>query len=143
MTKAKEYLNYVRDLGQHINAKLEYCEQLRKLAAMSSPSISSDKVSGGNKQGSKLEDHVVKIMTIEHDMRYEVYELLEVKNKAMAAINKMPEVRDRTLLVNRYINGHSWGEVAKEMVYSLAHAKGYAHKKALESFSENFDVNTH
>ena len=140
--RAKEYLNYVRDLGQYINSKLEYCEQLRKLAAMSSPSISNDKVTGGNRQGSKLEDYAVKIMTIEHDLRYDIYKLIEEKNKVMSFIQKMKDIKEQTLLINRYINGYSWERVAKEMVYSVDHARGYANKKALESFSENFNVNT-
>jgi len=140
--KAKEYLKYVRDLGQAINAKLEFCEQLRELAAISSSSIAGDKVSGGNKQGSRLEEYAVKIMTIEHDMRYETYKLLDEKNQVISVIHKMKEPKEQALLINRYINGYSWEKIAEKMSYSLDHVQGYAHRKALESFSDIWNVNS-
>ena len=140
--KAKQYLKYVRDLGLEIKAKLELCEQLRELAAISSPTLSFDKISGGNNNKNRLEEHVVKILTIEGDIKHKTYRLADLRNDAVSYIDKMEEPRDRALLMYRYINAYSWENVAEEMNYSLDHTKGYAHKRALNKFSDIFNINT-
>jgi len=126
----KQELSQIRDLGNEIKAKLEMCDQLRDLASRTSVDFSFDKVSGGNKQGSRLENNAVNIMMIERDMRYDVYALSKIRNEAMAIINKMQTSKYRSVLINYYINCKSWEETAESMAYSLRNIY-YIHGQAL------------
>ena len=130
---AKEYLKYVRDLGQELNAKLELCERLRVLASFTSPHISNSKVSTGTNQGSRLENYAVKVMTIENDLKYDVYKLAAEKKNAINIINEIQTSKYRSVLINYYINCKSWEETAAAMSYSLRNIY-YIHGLALQEF---------
>lgn len=59
--------------------------------------------------------------------------LVKLKSDIYAAINRLSDVRYRTVLINRYLNGLSWEEIAKCMNYGFDYVFEL-HRKALKEF---------
>ena len=127
---AKEYLQQIRTTENIINAKLEQCEQLRAMATRTSSNLSSEWTSGGKKTNSRLEDCVVKLISVENGLRYDVYKLAAMKRDAIKKIDAVKNGDYRLLLTLRYINGLTWEKIAVEMNYSWQHLHKM-HSKAL------------
>ena len=118
---AKEYLRQLRRLDVEIKAKLDECEWVRNMATRTGANLSSDRVSGGRRATSKIEDYVVKLVTLEEALHRDVANLAKLKKEVMAKINSL-EVSDyRTLLTMRYVKGLTWEEIAVNMSFSYRH----------------------
>ena len=81
-----------------------------------------------------------KIDALERKMQTKLVKLNADMVKAVEIVQAMPTPEYRQLLTLRYLTGRmSWEQIADVMGYSVDHAKGYLHQKAIE---EARNVNT-
>lgn len=126
---AKEYLKRYRTLNAYIDCKLEEVAQLRELSTRISPTAMFDR--NGN-VSDKVGRTAAKIVDLEREIDTQVDELSESRRRIEQALNEVKDERLRTLLYMRYINGKSWGEISKQLIYSRDYVIKNLHPKALK-----------
>lgn len=130
MMSAKEYLNQGYRINEHIDAKLEQIALLRELAAKTNI-ILSDMPGNPNHDNSKVENTIVKIISLEEEINDDVDKLVEFKKELMEVIDRVDDPQERLLLTLRYLNFFSWEEIAVKMNYSIRNVHNI-HSKALD-----------
>ncbi len=111
---SKEFLDQGYRIDVMINAKIEQMAALRSLLTKLNTNV-SDMPKNPNKGGSKVEDTVVKILTLEEEINKDVERLVGIKDAIMKAINEVPDKQERMLLTLRYINFKTWEDIAYEL----------------------------
>lgn len=125
-------------MNMRIESKLQEIEYWREFA--SKASVIFDAVGGsgsgnaGNKK-SKVENCVCKIADIEESLKNDMDELIGLKEKAMNMIDRIEKPEYRSLLVQRYLCGKKWVEIAESLGYSYVHTVHRLYPKALESIN--------
>jgi len=129
--------NRAARISININAKLEEISYWRALAAKTQVIFGAVN-SGGktSRSGSRLEDCICKIADIEESLQDDISELIELKEKTMKIIDKIDIPEYRSLLIQRYVCGKKWDQVADSMGYSYVHIVNRLHPKALKKLSE-------
>ncbi|MBC2723239.1 DUF1492 domain-containing protein [Desulfosporosinus sp.] len=125
----KNYLSQAYWLDQRINNKLEQVANLRDMATKATASIHAERVSG-TKQRSPMENAIVKIIDLEHDINNEIDKLIDLKREIVSVINKVQLPEHGILLELRYLNFKTWEEIADIMNFSWRNIH-YVHSKAL------------
>ncbi len=113
----KTYLSRAIWLEQSINSKLEQLEVLRSLATRVSAALTGDKVSGGQRGQSNMENTIVKMVSLEHELRRDLEQLMDLQREITATINRVEDLSAQVLLQLRYLCGKSWDKVASCMGY--------------------------
>jgi len=127
----KEYLSQAFRLDQRINSKLEQVSSLRDLATKATASIHAERVSG-TKQRSPMENAIVKLIDLEHDIDADIDKLVDLKREIIEVINSVEQPEYHLLLELRYLNYKTWEEIAEMMNYSWRNIH-YVHGKALRA----------
>lgn len=128
---AKEYLEQGIGLNHRINSKIARISKLKDLAVNISV-IYTDMPKKPNCGGSKLEDTVIKMVSLEEEINHDIVRLLDMQNEISKCIDSIKDEKQHTVLELRYLAGKSWEEIAGELgcgidnVYRL-------HRKALET----------
>lgn len=117
---AKEYLQQARTLDMRIKSKLQQIESLNELAT-SCTVVYSDMPRNPNRDGSRVERSVLKIIEVEEGLKRDVEDLVELKKDIMAIIRSVSNVELQTLLEKRYLCFLTWEKIAVEMHYSIQH----------------------
>ncbi len=133
---AKQYLSQAKRLDMRINTKLEQIESLTDLAT-NCTSVLSDmpRNSGGGK--SRTEDIIVKIDTLQQELKESAEELVDLKCEIIAAVKKVPNVEYQILLEKRYLCFLSWEQISVDMGYSIQYARR-VHDRALKEAEKSF-----
>lgn len=113
----KEYLSQAIWLDRIINNKLEQLDSLKCLAEKVTTSYSQEKVSA-TKSRSPLENAVVKIIDLEHEIDEDIDRFVDLKREISEVIGHVRSLNQRLLLEMRYIGGKSWDDVALELNYN-------------------------
>lgn len=114
----KEYLSQAMWLDRIINNKLQQLDSLKCLAQKVTASYSQDKVSS-SKSKSPMENAIVKIIDLEHEIDEDIDNLVELKRKISKDIGRVDNMSYRLLLEMRYIGGQSWEDVASNIGYDV------------------------
>ena len=115
---AKEYLSQAFRLDEEINSKLEQVSRLRQLATKATGRFQAERISG-TPQHSPMEDSLVKLIDLEHEINDDIDRLVDLKREITVLIAKIGDVNHRLLLEMRYLAGNSWEEIALKMGYEL------------------------
>ena len=115
---AKVYLSQAYRLDQQINSKLEQVSALRQLATKATSSIHAERVSGTT-QRSPMENAVLKLIDLEHEINADIDRLVDLKRELNALIMAIDNHAYRIVLELRYLNGNTWEEIAGIMGYDL------------------------
>lgn len=107
-------------LQMQIDLKLGEIEYLN-LCASKTENLISYTGSRTRRSKSKIEECICKIIEIEESAHEDMETVMELKSQSMSVINKISDPELRSLLINRYIYGKKWDEVAVLMNYSNAH----------------------
>lgn len=120
---AKEYMEQARYLDMQINSKIEQIRNLNELATKAT-TVYSDMPHSPNRNTSRMEETVVKIIDLESEIDRDIDTLVDLKREIQAVINNVEDEKYRILLELRYINQMSWEEIAVHLGYDLR----YTHK---------------
>lgn len=132
---AKEYLEQLPDLQLRINSlkrKIEVChERGTDISIHQSDGIHS------NTYGSSKVVNTAENAADLSKVRYLIAnEFLAFKSRAVVEINRIPNNLYAALLMDKYVNGLTWEEVAENIGKDFDYTRKVLHSKALESFDK-------
>lgn len=118
MTK-KGFLKRYKPIMGRIEAKMEQIERMEN-ALFPGARILSGTPGGGQPGGGmeKTDNAIDKLRRMRSGILKEIRELEAVRDEIINAINAVPDETLRLLLEERYINFHSWRQIARNMNYS-------------------------
>lgn len=131
---AKEYLSQAQRLDMRINSQIEQMESLKGLASKCTSALREDSRQVSSKT-SRLEDIVIKVITLQEALQADVLTLIELKREIIDKIKQVPDVEQRILLEKRYLCFTSWERITVDLGYSIQHTYRL-HGQALKIFSE-------
>lgn len=137
---AKDWLKGYADKNLRMDALMEEARLLWDKATGISTVMAHDKVSGGDGETSRLAATVASMVDKYDKLQREAESLMLELARVEAAIEDMPNNRQRELLRLRYLCGWKWERIAQKMqlevrwVYEL-------HGRALQSIRVPEDVN--
>lgn len=137
MNKAIEFLLQVRDIDNQI-VNLEEQIEMWRVQACRCTSDPSAVPSGSRSHTSRLEEYAIKIADAETECEHLRSALVGVKQHVIVAVEDIPDITQRRVLLNRYIHRPDanrltpWDEVAKRVNYSKEQTVRI-HGRALQS----------
>lgn len=126
---AKEYLSQASDLKRDIDRKHRQIMELQTMAERTTGAYEALRVSGTTSH-SKLEDAVVKIMSVGDELSMLMADYAGKYREISAVIDAVENATYRELLALRYLSFMTWEEIAVKMRYSWRNIH-YMHSKAL------------
>lgn len=138
---AKEYLKRIARSEANIKAKKERLAVMREMAhSIGSPEM-SDMPKNPNHGTSRLEESIVRMISLENEIRRDEERLCTDKTAALDLIGRIPNPEYQTVLISRYFKNESWESIAEAMFYTerwIYKLHGWALQeldKILEQFS--------
>lgn len=116
---AKEFLDQARKADMAVNSKFEQVQRLRELASHTTAAYGGEVVSHSLNVNT-LPNAVIRIMEAEQRLDDEIDRMIDVKEHVQAVISQVEDIDQRLLLEHRYLNNHSWEEIALLMSYSMS-----------------------
>jgi DNA-directed RNA polymerase specialized sigma subunit len=112
--EVKNYLMGACWIDQSINCKLEQMQSLSDLATRTSSTI-SDMPGSPNRNTSKMEDVIVKLVDLQTEIGCDIDQLLVLKKNIMACIKQVENREGRVVLEARYLRQSKWDEIADDL----------------------------
>lgn len=135
---AKEYLRKVLDSNLELRSKEDELATYRQdCYSISAIDYSKDRVTGG--VSTDISDKIAKLTELIQDVDKQWEKLIQLRVEANRLINSVEQPNLRVLLIQRYVLGKPWHEVARFMFVSEDHARGYLNGQAIQQFGK---VNT-
>ncbi len=110
------YLKQYKRLDERIDRLLEEKEKWRTRAEKMSPTI-SDMPHGGNGEN-QIENAICKMLDCDREATKDIDKLVDLGREIKSHIEKMEDETLQLLLLYRYIDGHTFEEIAVKMNYS-------------------------
>lgn len=126
---SKEYLNQAYRIDQRINSKIEQVSSLRDMLTRTNQTI-SDMPGNPNKDKSRLEETMVKIVDMENEISSDIDRLMDLKQEIMKAVRAVDDVQCQMLLELRYLCFRTWEDIADELNCTVRNVHNL-HSKAL------------
>ena len=114
---AKEFLEQVRYVDRAIDSKLEQVERLRNESTKAT-SLVSDMPRSSSPNLQRLEDTIIKIIDLEHEINRDIDRLIDLKTAARVSINALANPDERLILELRYLCFWNWEKISMNMHYS-------------------------
>jgi len=115
---AKEYMEQARYLDMQINSKIEQVRSLNELATRVT-TVYSDMPHSPNRNTSRMEETVVKIIDLESEIDRDIDALVDLKREIMRVVNSIESAEYRTILEMRYLQFKKWEQIALQMSTDL------------------------
>ena len=134
MMDAKEYLMQVKQLTHRIkNLQALAVEYERLASSIPGQCFDRERVDGTRNLSAPFEKWVYKKIETEEEIKATELKLLQLKVEVEEAISQIDDVNLRLVLIYRYLDFYSWGEVAKKIYASIPAVYKY-HQQALDKF---------
>lgn len=114
---SKEFFRYLKQLENQIESKSYMAQTYRTLAEGLSSPIYSDMPKKASRELEPMAKALTKALEIEDEIKELKFELASQKAKGMDAIS-MLEKEYQILLIKRYFEKKSWGQIAASMYFS-------------------------
>lgn len=114
---AKEYLSQISRLETLINAKRQRIEALRCMATSVGPNYTG-MPHNDSKSVSPMADAICKVIDLENELRKDEYKLQEKRLYIFELIGRMESIDYQTIIIKRYIEHHSWDDIARTMFFT-------------------------
>lgn len=114
----REYLNQAYRIDARINSKLEQVMSMRGLLTRTNATL-SDMPGNPNRDRSKMEETVVKIVDMENEINADIDRLVNLKREIMQVIKAVDNMEYQMLLELRFLCFKTWEEIAVELGYSI------------------------
>ena len=131
---SKEWLNRGYKLDKEINALLKEQSAALTRATGSTCGTSAERVQTSRRN--TTEDRFINYASYSELIDNRIDELYAIKQEILSAINKVDDAVLRTLLIEKYVNFHTWEQIACNMNYSYVHVVHNLHPKALNAISK-------
>ena len=132
----REYLNQIRDTDLNIKCKEREVLRLQQdIMYLQAIDYSKDIVSGG--QPITFEDKIANIDALSNELMREWSSYLRERERARFLINAIPSSKQKSVLIDRYVNGHTWEKVAALIGCSVQNIYNL-HKRAIRNCEEIF-----
>ncbi len=132
---AKEYLNQLPNMQLRINS-LRKSIQLCRERAIGTGNQFSD-MPMVNDSGNRIADNMAKKVDFETELLRLADEFEKFRIRVIYEINRIPDNRCVSILINRYINNMSWEKIAEEIgEKNPEYVRKELHEKALKNFEE-------
>lgn len=118
--KAKSYLSQAYRIDSRINSKIEQVASLRELATKATSTL-SDMPRSSSPNLNRMEDVILKIVTLEQEINADIDALVDLKHDIMRLIKKVQNPEYQTVLELRYLCFKTWEQIAVDMNYSIHH----------------------
>lgn len=115
---AKEYLRRLARFEANIKAKRERLFVLKKMARSVRSPIISDMPKNSPSETSRLEESVMKVISLESEITDDEARLVAEKTKALELIGKLKNPDYQTVLISRYFKNESWDQIASDMFFT-------------------------
>lgn len=133
----REYLNQIRETDLNIKCKEREVLRLQQdIMYLQALDYSKDIVSGG--QPITFEEKIANIDVLSNELMREWSGYLRERERARFLINAIPSTKQKTVLIDRYINGYTWEKVAELIGCSVQNIHQNLHKRAIRNFEEVF-----
>lgn len=126
---AKEWLRRGLDMEKTIAALEEAQERAYARATSATAAISPAPGGGGGKTDNRADAYIALGERIEREQE----RLALVHAEIIGATARIGDEILRALIIERYVNGHSWREVAERLRYNEDHVRGRLHARALRA----------
>ena len=130
----KEWLNRGYKLDKEINALLKEQSAALTRATCSTCGTSAERVQTSRRN--TTEDRFINYASYSELIDNRIDELYAIKQEILSAIHKVDDAVLRTLLIEKYVNFHTWEQIACNMNYSYVHVVHNLHPKALNAISK-------
>ena len=130
MMNAKEYLNQGYRINEHIDAKIGQIAMLRELATKTNVTL-SDMPGNPNRDNSRVEDTILRIIELENEINNSIDELVKLKREITEVVDAVDDSQERLVLNLRYLNFMTWEKIADKMECSVRNVH-ILHSKALD-----------
>lgn len=115
---AKEYLEQAYQIDQRIHSKLAQVESLRALAVRVTTTL-SDTPPNPSRNLQSMEAALCKLVDLEREINADIDTLVDLKRESVALIKEISNPEHQVLLEMRYLRFKTWGQIAKELGYSI------------------------
>ena len=112
----KAYLERYKEANQEIDRLCEELSRWRALATKITPVLSQEPA-GGHEGENQIELAVKKIIALEGQINAKIDDLLKIKQQVEKAIQTVQDGTLREVLIQRYILGKKWEQIADGMNY--------------------------
>ena len=130
---AKEFLNQAYRLNELIDSDAEELERLRSLATRISGSNYGVRVQTSGNPEPQFVRYLDDIIEMEQKVHRELCELVVLKKKITDSLEKVDNRDERLLLTYRYLNNHTWEQIASMLSVSDRTVQRI-HASALKNF---------
>ena len=127
---AKKYLSQAFGLNQRIESKIDQIAVLNDLATKATVTY-SDMPKNPNRDGSRMEDAIIKIIDLESEINKDMMKLVELKKDIIRRVKAVESAELQTILELRYLSYMRWEEIAIELGYGIDNVY-HLHRKALD-----------
>ncbi len=127
---AKKYLSQAFGLNQRIESKIDQIAVLNDLATKATVTY-SDMPKSPNRDGSRMEDAIIKIIDLESEINKDMMKLVELKKDIIRRVKAVESAELQTILELRYLSYMRWEEIAIELGYGIDNVY-HLHRKALD-----------
>lgn len=117
---AREYLSQAYYLDQRINSKIEQVESLNDLARKAGCAISG-MPRNPDRAVSSMANAVERIVDLQAEINADIDRMVGLKTEIMKVIRQVDDPEFQTLLEKKYLNFHTWGQIAVDMGYNVRH----------------------
>lgn len=131
---AKEYMEQARFLDMQINSKTEQLKALNELATKVT-TVYSDMPHSPNRNTSRMEETIAKIIDLENEIDKDINILVDLKKEIIGVVSKVGTPEYRTILEMRYLQFKKWEQIALLMSTDLRWVYRM-HGKALKEVHE-------
>ena len=131
---SKEWLNRGYKLDKEINALLNEQSAALTRATGSTCGTNAERVQTSRRN--TTEDRFINYASYSELIDNRIDELYAIKQEILSAISKVNDAVLRTLLIEKYVNFHTWEQIACNMNYSYVHVVHNLHPKALNAISK-------
>ena len=115
---AKEYMEQARYLDMQIKSKIEQVRSLNELATRVT-TVYSDMPHSPNRNTSRMEETIAKIIDLESEIDRDIDALVDLKREIMRVVNSIESAEYRTILEMRYLQFKKWEQIALQMSTDL------------------------
>lgn len=132
---AKEWLRRGRDLEKVIAALQEARRRAWTRATSATAAIKDAPSGGGSKTANKADAYIALTEKVEDEQR----RLALIHAEIISMTAKMQDEILRALVLEYYVNDHTWREVAEKLHYDESHVRGRMHTRALQAVERIVD----